>query len=145
MAGIEDDEIRLCEIPRQLIALRLERLGHALGIVGIHLTAESLDMQLFGQFFLTRLPRLSFDGQRARFRQGLRLALGYDAALICQGEAVLYPTYQIGFPAFLGDFAKSKICPPGPRRPSPRGRLYDDRRDCREGEDPAQVPRADPS
>jgi hypothetical protein len=56
MAGIEDDEIRLCEILRQRIALRLERLGHALGIVSIHLTAESLDMQLFGQFFLTRLP-----------------------------------------------------------------------------------------
>jgi hypothetical protein len=40
VAGVEDDEVGLRQVLRQRIALRLERLGHALGV--------------FGQFFLTR-------------------------------------------------------------------------------------------
>src|SRR5215831_5015449 len=59
VARVEDDKIGLGQVLRQRVALRLERLGHALGVVGIHLAAEGLDIQLFGQFFLTRRPAVS--------------------------------------------------------------------------------------
>ena len=51
MAGVQDDEIGRVLILGQAIAERAERLSHALAVIGIHLAAESLDMQLFGHFF----------------------------------------------------------------------------------------------
>ncbi len=48
VAGVEDDEVGLGHVVRRRIAGGTERLRHALGIVGIHLAAEGLDMQLFG-------------------------------------------------------------------------------------------------
>ena len=49
VAGIENDEVGRIHVGGRLIAMRPERFCHALGVVGVHLTAESLDVQLFGR------------------------------------------------------------------------------------------------
>jgi hypothetical protein len=39
MAGVQDHQIRVFQIFRRLIALRRQRVGHALAVIDIHLTA----------------------------------------------------------------------------------------------------------
>ncbi len=46
MAGVEDDEIGILDGVGFGIALRRERLGHALGIIDVHLAAEGADEDL---------------------------------------------------------------------------------------------------
>ena len=46
MAGVEDDEVRLGRVLGRRVAGTRERFGHALGVVGVHLAAERLDVQL---------------------------------------------------------------------------------------------------
>ena len=70
VAGIENDEIGFGLILGQDIACRLERFGHALGVVGVHLAAEGLDMELLGQRSLGGLSQAPFVEHACRPRQG---------------------------------------------------------------------------
>jgi len=72
VAGVEDDEVGLRRILGQRVALPFERLGHALGIVGVHLAAEGLDMELLGQRLVRGLSHAPFVGHGRHPRQGLR-------------------------------------------------------------------------
>ncbi len=65
MAGVENDEIGIGRIVGRRVAMTGERLRHALGVVGVHLAAEGLDVQLLGRFRHRLLVR-----HRGASRQG---------------------------------------------------------------------------
>src|SRR5262245_15997123 len=65
MAGVENYEIGLGWVVGRGIAVLGKRLRHALGIVGVHLAAEGLDVQLLGRFYHCLLVR-----HRGASRQG---------------------------------------------------------------------------
>ena len=72
MAGIKNDEVGLGRIRGRRIAVTRERLGHALGVVGVHLAAEGLDMKLFGQRRVTGLSQpVCWAGGGASSRAGI--------------------------------------------------------------------------
>jgi hypothetical protein len=48
VAGIENDEVRRSHVGGSLVAVDPKRFCHALGVIGVHLTAEGLDVELFG-------------------------------------------------------------------------------------------------
>jgi hypothetical protein len=48
MAGVEDDEVGVVAVVDRAQALSAEQLGHALGIVDVHLAAERLDEEGLG-------------------------------------------------------------------------------------------------
>jgi hypothetical protein len=50
MTGVENDEIGIGRIVGRRIAMVGQRLRHALGVVGVHLAAEGLDVQFLGRF-----------------------------------------------------------------------------------------------
>ena len=70
VAGIENDEVGLGRIVGRRVAVIRQRLRHALGVVGVHLTAEGLDVQLFG-----RCPHRLLVRHAGLSRQGPALGL----------------------------------------------------------------------
>ena len=51
MAGIEHDEIGVVDNGRRLIAMGRQRIGHAVAVIDIHLTAVGLNEELLGPEF----------------------------------------------------------------------------------------------
>ena len=51
VAGVEHDEIGIVDGLRRLIAMGRQRIGHAVAVIDIHLTAVGLDEELLGPDF----------------------------------------------------------------------------------------------
>ncbi len=49
MAGVEQHQVRLADFLRRHIAVRRQRVGHAIAVIDVHLAARGLDEDAFGR------------------------------------------------------------------------------------------------